>query len=169
MFNQADIETANATSRGKGFIGRNAVVPRAVRAMLDSQYNTEVMILDFGAGKEALHARALQEDGWACTAYEFGNNVDVRYHNELALMQQYDIVYASNVLNVQTCATMARHTISQIYDAVKEAGMFIANYPKSPRKSDITPKEMEQLLLERFKMVERVAGSAAAPCWVINK
>ncbi len=169
MFRQADIETANSTSRAKGFIGRNALVPRVVNVMLENYGNKDTMLLDFGAGKEALHARALQEQGWACTAYEFGANVDARYHNDLALMQQYDIVYASNVLNVQTCFAMARHTISQLFEVVKEDGILVANYPNSPRKSDIKTKEMEQLLQERFDRIERVAGTGSAPCWVIYK
>ena len=169
MFRQADIQIANSTSRGKGFIGRNALVPRVVDTMLENYGNKDTMLLDFGAGKEALHARALLEQGWACTAYEFGDNVDIRYHNELALMQQYDIVYASNVLNVQSCAAMARHTISQLFEVVKEDGILVANYPNSPRKSDIKTKEMVQLLLERFDRVERIAGTTSAPCWTIYK
>jgi len=170
MFAQTDIEVANKTSRANGAVGKNAITPRFVREHVELFFDKEdTMILDFGAGKAAAHAQAMLADGFMVTAYEFGENIDPRVHNELALMQTYHIVYASNVLNVQSGFDMARATIKQVADVVKEDGKFFANFPSSPRKSDITPKEMLRLLLEQFFFVSRVGGTASAPLWMCEK
>lgn len=168
MFNQEDIAVANATSRTNGAVGANAIVPRKVREWLGHP-DGETMVLDFGAGKHAAHAQAMLEDGHLVTAHEFGDNVDPRVHNELALMQMYDVAYASNVLNVQSSAAMARATIKQVADVVKEGGVFFANFPASPRKADIKPSQMVDLLLEQFSSVTRVGGSSSAPLWKCEK
>jgi hypothetical protein len=170
MFNQEDITVANKTSRNNGAVGKNAITPRKVREYVDSVYDKkDTLILDFGAGKAAAHTRAMLADGYLVTAYEFGENIDPRFHNELALMQQYHIVYASNVLNVQSGYEMARATIKQVSDVLFEGGEFFANYPASPRKSDMKPKEMVKLLLEQFDTVTRVGGTASAPLWQCEK
>lgn len=169
MFKSEDVKTANATSRGKGFIGRGAVVPRAVREHLERCHRKQdTMILDFGAGKTANHARELSADGWMVTAYEFGDNVDVRYHNELALMQEYDVIYASNVLNVQSNTNMAQTTIKQMADVIKEGGRLFANYPPDPRKSDITTGVMSMFLAIEFRMVINL-GTNSKPLWCCTK
>ncbi len=170
MFNKEDIEVANKTSRANGAVGKNALTPRFVREYLESFYEKEeTLVLDFGAGKSAAHAQAILADGWQVTAYEFGDNIDPRVHNELALMQTYDVVYASNVLNVQSSFTMARETIKQVAEVVKEDGRFFANYPASPRKSGMTPNEMVQLLLEQFDTVKFLGGTKSAPVWMCSK
>lgn len=169
MFNKVDIEVANKTSRNNGAVGKNAIVPRKVREYLEMYCSEATRILDFGAGKTAAHAMALQEDGWAVTAHEFGGNIDPRFHNELALTQIYHVVYASNVLNVQSGIAMTCATISQIANVVIEEGVFFANYPQSPRKSNITVNEMEELLLEQFDTILRVGGTASAPLWMCEK
>jgi hypothetical protein len=170
MFAQEDIQVANKTSRANGAVGAKAIVPRHVRGFIESFYNKETTtVLDFGAGKTAAHAQALLADGWMVTAYEFGDNIDPRVHNELALMQTYDIVYASNVLNVQSNVEMARATIKQIVSVVKKSGHFFANFPSSPRKSDITSDEMADLLKEQFGAVYQVGGTKSAPLWTCFK
>ncbi len=168
MFTQTDIEVANKTSRANGAIGKNAITPRYVREWLGYP-DDDVMILDFGAGKTAAHAQALLEDGYNVTAYEFGENIDPRFHDEFALMNKYDVVYASNVLNVQSGFDMALITIQQVVDVLKEDGTFFANFPASPRKSDIKPKEMQDFLHAFFESVERVGGTTSAPLWMCTK
>jgi len=170
MFKQTDIEVANKTSRNSGAVGKNAITPRFVREYLELFYDKEdATVLDFGAGKSAAHAQAMLADGWMVTAYEFGDNIDPRVHNELALMQKYDIVYASNVLNVQSGFDMARETIKQVAEVVKDDGRFYANFPQSPRKADITVSEMVQLLLEQFNTVQVLGGTKSAPVWICSK
>ncbi len=170
MFQQTDIEVANKTSRANGAVGQRAITPKQVREYLELFCSKEdTTVLDFGAGKTAAHQRALLELGWAVTAHEFGDNIDVRFHNELALMNRYDVVYASNVLNVQSSVDMARTTIEQIAGAVKNNGCFFGNYPSSPRKSDISGYDMVKLLQEQFSLVHRVGGTVSAPLWMCKK
>lgn len=169
MFNKSDILVANKTSRNSPVIGGKAIVPKAVREHLElfcDKANT--LILDFGAGKTAAHAEALKAAGWQVTAYEFGDNVDKRYHNPLALSQKYHIVYASNVINTQSDEKMARKTIGQIADVLKEGGKLFCNYPISPRKSLLCTGKIADLLFEEFNVVKRVGGSAQAPLWTCS-
>ncbi len=170
MFSRAEIEAANKTSRASSAIGHNAITPRYVREHVEMFYDKETTtILDFGAGKTAYHARIMLADGFLITAHEFGKNINSCFHNELALSQNYHIVYASNVLNVQSGSEMIRETIRQVVNVLKDDGKFFANYPASPRKSNITPKEMMTLLLERFEEVTRVGGTTSAPLWCCVK
>ena len=167
MFNQSDIETANKTSRNSPAIGAKALTPRYVRAYIDSiDGKDDTYILDFGAGKDAAHTKALLNDGYKCTAHEFGNNVNEN-HNENALTYQYDVVFASNVLNVQSSEAMLRETIKQIASSTSK--VLFANYPLSPRKCTLHPDEVADILSEYFTTVYFEGGKASAPVWKCEK
>jgi len=169
MFKESDILQANKTSRNSKAIGGKAITPIKVRQYAELIGKANTMILDFGAGKAAAHTRAMLDDGFDCTAYEFGQNHNDNLHFENALRYEYDIVFSSNVLNVQADETMARETIRQCYAATAHGGTFFANYPISPRKSTLNPDDMAELLREKFCNVARVGGSAAAPLWQCSK
>jgi len=170
MFDQADIEVANKTSRANGAVGKKAITPKHVCEYLELFRDKKTTtILDFGAGKTAAHARDLLADGWAVTAHEFGDNINRDFHCENALERTYDVIYASNVLNVQSNTAMARETINQAATALNIGGHFFANYPSSPRKSNITGYDMVKLLQEQFSLVHRVAGTPSAPLWLCCK
>jgi len=169
MFKESDILQANKTSRNSLAVGAKAITPIKVRQYAGLIGKANTTILDFGAGKAAAHTRAMLDDGFDCTAYEFGQNYNDDLHFKNALRYEYDIVFASNVLNVQTSTSMARKTIQQCYTATAHNGTFFANYPISPRKSFRTIVETEALLLEQFKIVVRVGGSATAPLWQCSK
>lgn len=79
-----EVEIANRTSRSRGAVGKRAIVPRLV-PQYASQSDT---ILDFGAGKDAVHALDLREQGYNVTAYEFGSNVDSKLHDMDALKKK---------------------------------------------------------------------------------
>ena len=161
---------ANKTSRNSAAIGMNAITPRFVKQYIDEVrgLDDEFLMLDFGAGKSAAHAQKFVEGGYPCLAYEFGENVDPRVHCELALLNQYDIVYASNVLNVQSSVPMLMETLDTVKSVMAEFGVFFANYPNNPRKMPITTGEMRDLLLKKFDSVIRVAGTKNAPVWLIS-
>lgn len=137
------IDAANKTSRHSARVGMNAVVPRAIEMIADKD-NT---ILDYGAGSKAIHTNILRQKGFNVTAYDFGNNVDDELHSRNALDMKYDIVYASNVLNVQGSDHMLRHTLSQIRNAMNPNGIFVFNFPRSPRYGAYSkfPTQKEQL------------------------
>jgi len=167
MFATQEIKIANATSRTNGAVGSNAIVPRVVRQYLSMFYRDTGWILDFGAGKHAAHALALIAEGYNVVAHEFGDNVNPRLHASNALELKYDLVYASNVLNVQSTKKMLRNTLKQIAGVLNEHGAFIANYPQSPRKLDLTPNQILAELREQFKTVIKTPTSSnSAPVWI---
>jgi 2-polyprenyl-3-methyl-5-hydroxy-6-metoxy-1,4-benzoquinol methylase len=172
MFNEMEIKIANATSRSNGASAKNkdgsirAIVPKYVAEHIDK----EDAILDFGAGKGALHTLWLREQGFDVTAYDFGDNVIDGLHDKNALSKQYKVIMASNVLNVQSAREMLGETLSQIYDCLKPGGLFVCNYPSNPRKLDFTASELKNILKIWFGVsIERVGGSSSAPLWVMQK
>ena len=165
------VAISNATSRNAGAVGKNALVPRVVRdryGRLD-----DLNVLDFGAGKAAAHAVSMQVAyslyGWQVDAFEFGANVVEGLH----LSEQdadrnaglYHVVYASNVLNTVSSWSQLHVTLATARRFTRYTGFFIANYPASPRKSNVTPDEVEQALGQYWVNVVRVAGTKAAPVW----
>jgi len=165
--NQEEIEIANKTSRNTPAIGAKALTPQFVRAYIDKHDNAKCKfrILDFGAGKTAAHTLALINDGYYCTAHEFGDNADIHYHNTSALARFYDVVFASNVLNTQSSEEMLRETLGQIVGTVKKGGVFFANYPLSPRKCTLLAGEVEDILNQYFTTVYFEGGNIKAPVW----
>lgn len=171
MFTAEHIKIANDTSRGRGSVGRNAVVPRAVVGNVSISDS----ILDFGAGKDALHALRLREEhGLDVIAYEFGDNVVEGIHDPEALSRTYDVVYASNVLNVQSDLLMLHCTIMQIFDACRPGGTVIVNLPREPRKGaydDMTPTKARDhvaCVLSGYGDV-RVEGRSDAPIFIVSR
>ena len=77
----------------------------------------------------------------------------------------YDVVFASNVLNVQLDEQMLRTTCAEIADALDIGGFAVMNYPLSPRKSSLSNVEVVAILKEFFTCVDVAGGSNAAPMW----
>ena len=173
MFNEMEIRIANATSRSNGASAINkdgsirAIVPRYVA----DNINKEDSVLDFGAGKGAVHTKWLREQGFNATAYDFGDNLIEGLHDKDALSKQYKVIMASNVLNVQSSMQMMFETLHQVYDSLEYGGKFVCNYPSSPRKMELlTARDLEFMLRQTFGgNVERVGGTNSAPLWVVYK
>jgi len=155
-FDSEQMAAANKTSRNSPAVGAKAVVPRAVLKIANKNHS----ILDFGAGKDAAHASALRNGGFNVVAYDFGSNVSDGIHDANALLNQYDIVYASNVLNTQGSEAMLLKTLTQIRKSLGNGGKFIFNFPKSPRYGAYTDypsnKEATQYLI---RAVTKIFGS----------
>lgn len=168
-FDPEAVRIANATSRSGGAIGEHAIVPRLVAelATTGEAGGKGLKILDFGAGKDALHAKMLRERGLDVTAHDFGGNVKDGIHDPAALSKAHDLVYASNVLNVQSSPAMLRTTIGQMWNATAPGGRVIANLPFSPRKFEgLNPALVEQVLKEQgFTSVTRIGGSPREPVY----
>ena len=172
MYKTEEIKIANATSRSNGASAKNkdgsirAVVPRYVAEHIGK----EDAILDFGAGKGALHTKWLREQGFNVTAYDFGDNVVEGLHDKDALSKQYKVIMASNVLNVSSSETMLKETLSQIYNSLVPGGRFVCNYPASPRKANLPTNEIEWNIFLAFgTKAKRVGGSSSAPLWIVEK
>jgi len=141
-----EIEIANNTSRTyKGRIWAKAVVPQYVEKIASKND----LILDYGSGKYPLYTIELREKGFNVKSWDFGKNI-TGDHDIDALKYKYDIVFASNVLNVQSSINMLVTTIKQIIGLMKDDGIFIANYPYEPRKMDMTFKDMASFLSNYF-------------------
>lgn len=137
------------TSRTCGAVGSNAKVPKYVR-----KYSTkDETILDFGSGKEAIHANSLLEEGFVVYAHEIGQNYNSNFHDPYALKRKYDMVYASNVLNVQPSETTLHNTLNTIISVMKPKSKLIANFPKEPRKNNLSSKKLYDLLRNKLNFV----------------
>lgn len=151
-FDPEMVKAANSTSRTLGAVGAKAVVPRVVEKIAAPGQE----ILDFGAGKDAAHALRLRDqNGLNVVAYDFGSNIS-DIHDPNALSKQYDIIYASNVLNVQGSEEMLNNTLQQIRNSLKQGGTFVYNLPKTPRYgayTDKPPREQDQFLVDRVNEI----------------
>jgi len=157
------VRAANSTSRTAGAVGPNAITPRYIS---ETAAKGET-ILDFGAGKDASHAARLRNEGHDVTAYEFGDNSVPGVHDSAALGRQYDTVYASNVLNVQSSKKMLVDTLRQIRSATKGRAVF--NYPASPRYLSATNSEVAAAIESVFGSAPvRVGGTSSAPLWEVR-
>lgn len=162
-YSSDEVSIANSTSRAVGAVGAKAITPAYVEKIAKDGHT----ILDFGAGKMAAHAQRLKKQGLDVTAYEFGNNINPELHDKTALTRKYDIVYASNVLNVQSTPEMLQKTVATIRAVTKPNGLFVANFPSEPRKMpELRAHDLHALLAKVFTTVERVGGTGQAPLWV---
>ena len=161
-----EINIAKATSRSAG---ASAIKDGKIRAIVplwvEKNIDKDKTILDFGAGKGATSTKYLLSKGFDVAAYDLwvGNGDELL--DKFALNRQYDVVFASNVLNVQSSQSMLNETLKQIYDTVKDGGEFICNYPQSPRKMLLTSEEIERIILTVFGSIKRVGGTKSAPIW----
>jgi len=141
-----------------------AVVPYYIMATIPKSKS----ILDFGAGIKACHTKLMLKKGWNITAYDFGENLTY-FHDAQALDRTYDVVFASNVLNVQSSEEMLKETMQQMWNVVKFRGILIVNYPGSPRYLGFTTMEMNKWLREKFENVERIKYNNYNLIWEIGK
>lgn len=152
-----EIQKANKTCRTNGAVGKNAIIPRLVAAFLES-FRTipqNFTVLDFGAGINTIHAKALRErfSQIKIDAYDFGanrNNNHIRYIE----INTYDIIYASNVFNTHSNERMTQLALAEIWGGLKEKGMFFVNLPESPRFFH-TNALFENLLNKYFNTVNK--------------
>lgn len=166
------IQIANKTSRSKGASAINNGIPRSVvlSYVLHTALKTD-SILDFGAGKDAIQSKYLKDNGFMdVTAYDFGSNLIDGLHDKYALDKKYDVVFASNVLNVSSTEDMLTDTIEDIWSAVEYGGRCIFNYPSSPRKANLKTKDVSNIIsMVTGKDPIRVGGSSSTPIWEIYK
>lgn len=146
------IKIANKTCRSNGAVGKNAIVPKLVPQFCKKSDK----ILDFGCGTNMVHVKNLREFGYKVHGYEFGDNVTDEHIGEIK-KGYYDIVYMSNVLNVQLDEYMLTITLSDAVSALKNNGKLIANYPSSPRKSLVDIERLEEFLEVYFDSVEKLS------------
>jgi len=147
-YNNDEIDIANKTNRlnkNVGAVGLNAIVPKYVLKYA----NKTDKILDFGSGKYPYYTLKLRNEGYNVISYDFGKNI-TEYHDVNALNKKYDIIFASNVLNVQSSINMLKITIESIINCMKHDSIFIANYPYAPRKMSLSFNDIINILKQYF-------------------
>jgi hypothetical protein len=167
-----EIMRANKSSRGSGAVGPKAITPRMVVQYIKDSGNKDIKILDFGSGKDAKHTYALRELGLDVTAHDFHSNINDEHHDPNALERVYDIVFASNVLNVQGSENMMRRTIEDVLNSMSNDSIFIANFPTSPRYGFETAKEAKEILEDYFDVVVihgSDGGRTSSPVWSMKR
>jgi len=118
-------------------------------------------ILDYGAGPQATQTKRLKDAGFKnVTAHDLPESRVSEHHTEDALDNKYDVVMASNVLNVQETDKDLTDTLKEMGKVLKEGGHIIANFPQEPRKhKDIqTSDQLESKLKDQFNVEKIKAG-----------
>ena len=167
-----EIIRANKSSRSSGAVGPKAITPRMVLQYIKDTGNKDIKILDFGSGKDAKHTYALRDMGLDVTAHDFSSNINDEHHDSNALNRIYDMIFASNVLNVQGSEQMMRRTIEDVLKTMNNDSVFIANFPSSPRYGFQTAKEAKDILEEFFDVVVihgSDGGRTSSPVWAMTK
>lgn len=169
MFTHEEIKIANATYRSKGssVFDKEGNIRSVVARFVANSVDKDKKILDFGCGPEFIQGKYLRDLGFDVSGWDFGENKPKECVDKLEKI--YDVVYASNVLNVISSQSMLRETLGQIDNCLKDGGMFIANYPQSPRKMVIIEKELKKIIQEKFDgEVNKISG-VSCPMWMFTK
>lgn len=143
-YSEAEIRAMNKTARRWGHM------PLCYRRFLDFYKESEgVKVLDFGSGPDALWTQELRKMKYDITAHEIGANIrDI--HDINALSRKYDVVIASNVLNVQP----TEHKVNEILSLWRDLSLAVFfNYPISPRKSELLTVEVKEIAKGLFSEV----------------
>ena len=119
-----------------------------------------VSVLDFGAGIQACQTRILRD--WKApktVCFDVPENMVEGLHDPHALRRRYDLVMASNVLNVQGTLGDLRRTLGQL--ALVTGQYMVCNYPGSPRfMPSLTLAKFRKELDRWFDEVYRVPGQS---------
>ena len=153
--------------KGRGF--GEAVVPSFAIELA----NKNDTILDFGAGKHPYYVLKYRDLGYNIYGWDLPESMsfwEQEYPNEdikpKGLNHQFDLVYASNVLNVAPNENFLRNlTLNYILKALKSNGTFIGNFPLNPRKNpEMTTEKMYNILKEYFNDVEYIKNKKIFIC-----
>lgn len=148
-FSQEEKQAANKTFRKWGF--KSSLPPQKILPYVMEYLGRKpkAKVLDYGSGKYPTLSKYLLELGYDVTSHDFGDNV-TQDHDVTAMQKKYDLVFASNVLNVQSSESMLKKTLHEIKKSLKKDGVFIANYPHVPRKLDLDNIEFMETIKEVF-------------------
>lgn len=135
MENDSRIRTAR-----KGVIAKNAIVPKLVEEIINKGIIKVNNVLDFGCGKDEYHIKLLQG--------KFPNikfeGYDLGY--DYPTTDKYDLIFASNVLNVQRTSKELSTTLQHLNRIQGSTSYLIINYPKNPRYINLTTNQIESIL-----------------------
>ena len=127
---------SRAKTYRKNFVA-NAILPNKIFKRINKY--SKITLLDFGCGKDAYWAKEFRRE---LSVHCDGLDLDCNSSVGAPRLERYDIVFASNVLNVQETEEQLEETIKQIVTFCKNRGNFEWNYPDSPRKLNLDNKGM---------------------------
>lgn len=140
------IDNPNYTKFVNGTYSKPFSVRQALPAIVMEHAKKTDKILDFGAGKDIFGTKQLREAGFDCTAWEIGENFNPQLHDYHALERDYDIVFASNVLNVQPDGGAVAEILLDVQGVLKDGGLFFCNFPRDPRHNTLEQEDIESML-----------------------
>lgn len=129
-----ETKDSRAKTYRKNFVG-NAILPNKIFNRINKY--SKITLLDFGCGRDAHWVKRFRSElDVHC------DGVDLDCDSHAAWLESYDIVFASNVLNVQETEEQLEETIKEIVSFCNDRGNFEWNYPESPRKLNLSNKEL---------------------------
>lgn len=148
-FSNHEIEKVNKTFKKWGF--KSSLPPNKILTYVLEYLgkHPKAKILDYGAGKFPTVSEYLKSSGYDVTSHEIGSN-KTKIHDTKALHKKYDVIFASNVLNVQIDEDMLKKTLKEIKHCLKGDGCFIASYPDTPRNLKISNDEFMEVVKKIF-------------------
>lgn len=166
LLTTTDLAMVNATSRAAGAVGARAITPRWVE---EHALPTD-RILDYGAGRDAIHSRRLRSQGLHVVSHDIGSNFVPGVHDPAALVPgRYSMVFSSNVLNVLPDYALIP-VLREAFAVLEPSGRFVANLPLSPRKNSLTGQILSAQIASVFgRAPVRVGGTAQAPLFLVEK
>lgn len=168
-YDEEKIKIANKTARASGAsaLNKDGSIRSVVGRYVLDNVSKDASILDFGSGPAAVQTLALRDAGFKnVSAYDFGVNTRDGIQDPDALNKKYDVVFASNVLNVSSDEEMLRETLRDIKKAAKNEIVF--NYPSSPRKSGLNAQEVRDIIIDEYGVEpELVSGTKSVPVWKV--
>lgn len=172
MYTAEEIKIANDTVRSAGtsVFDKDGRVRSIVAKYIAERIDKDKTILDYGCGPKFVQGNYLRSLGFNVKGYDFGKNKPT---DGVELGEKYDVVMCSNVLNVQSSYRMMKETLQQIYDSLNKGGIFVCNYPYTPRKMpEFTPFNLMQYINFAFKnkcLIQRVGGTKKEPLLMVIK
>lgn len=169
MFTAEEIRIANSTyrSRGSSVFDKDGNVRSVVARFVAKSITKDKKILDFGCGSDFIQGKYLRDLGFDVSGWDFGDNKPNNCVEKLEKI--YDVVYASNVLNVISSQSMLTETLEQISSCLKDGGIFIVNYPQSPRKMNMSNEELRIIIQNKLGGIGRQISGVYCPMWIITK
>jgi hypothetical protein len=154
MYKDSDYIHAVNKTYSKPF-SKKQILPKYIFDKFDHM-KERISVLDFGAGKDAYGTSMLREHGFDVTAYDIGKNSIEGTHDTFALSKKYEVIFASNVLNIQTSHDDIIYVLQEIKSCMQNKYLryghshFYCNLPSGPRKCDIDNSKLYKLLIQSF-------------------
>jgi len=182
-----NIAAMRKTARSTGAVGKNALVPRITKALLDELTGERLHLLDIGAGHGQHIAQYQKHDAvsiaFGCDINAEGRRFAWDSHDEPRPtdggqiqwgreLKYFDVVTMSNVLNVQGDALDIVRLIRSAMDSISPngTGYLVCNFPVSPRRNNCTSEQVLEILFSegasRNVTITRKGGTKQAPVWV---